>query len=175
MKIYIVRHGQVDHNLHKQYNNEDEDLNATGIKEAEEIKEMISNIKYDVVICSPLLRAIHTANIINVSNKDLIIDERLKERDPASLSGQSINFTDREEYWGYYSKIKYGTSENIVTFFCRVHDFLDELKNKDYESVLIVAHSGVSKAFYGYFNGIPEDGKFLNLGLQNCEIKEYEI
>jgi Fructose-2,6-bisphosphatase len=52
MKLYIVRHGQVDHNLHKKYNREDEDLNATGIKEAEEIKEMISNIKYDVVICS---------------------------------------------------------------------------------------------------------------------------
>ena len=123
----------------------------------------------------PLLRAIHTANIINASNKDLIIDERLKERDPASLSGQSIHVTDREEYWGYYSKIKYGTSENIVTFFNRVHEFLDELRTQNYDSVLIVAHSGVSKAFYGYFNGIPEDGRFLNLGLQNCEIKEYEI
>jgi len=175
MKIYIVRHGQVDHNLHKQYNNKDEDLNATGIKEAEEIRDVISNISYDVIISSPLLRAAHTANIINTNNKDLILDERLKERDPASLSGRSIYVTDREEYWNYYSKIQYGTSENIVKFFNRVHDFLNELKQKKYDIVLIVAHSGVSKAFYGYFNGIPEDGKFLNLGLQNCEIKEYEI
>ena len=30
----------------------------------------------------------------------------------------------------------------------------------NYESVLIVAHSGVSKAFYGYFEGI-ENGLFL--------------
>ena len=36
-------------------------------------------------------------------------------------------------------------------------------------------HSGVSKAFYAYFNGIPEDGKFLKLGLQNGEIKEYTL
>ena len=33
-------------------------------------------------------------------------------------------------------------------------------------------HSGVSKAFSGYFEGIG-DGKFLNRGLKNCEIKKY--
>ena len=38
---------------------------------------------------------------------------------------------------------------------------------------MIVAHSGVSKAFNGYFEGI-KDGKFLNRGLKNCEIKKYE-
>ena len=47
------------------------------------------------------------------------------------------------------------------------------IKTKDYETVLIVAHSGVSKAFSGYFEGIG-DGKFLNRGLKNCEIKKYE-
>ena len=66
------------------------------------------------------------------------------------------------------------SSENIKEFFKRVYNFLDELKTKDYKSVLIVAHSGVSKAFNGYFNGI-QDGKFLNRGLKNCEIKEYEL
>ena len=45
---------------------------------------------------------------------------------------------------------------------------------RDYKSVLIVAHSGVSKAFSGYFDGI-QDGKFLKRGLKNCEIKEYEL
>lgn len=70
--------------------------------------------------------------------------------------------------------ILYGTIENIQEFFKRVYNFLDELKQKDYESVLIVAHSGVSKAFRGYFEGI-QDGKVLNWGLKNCEIKEYEL
>ena len=48
------------------------------------------------------------------------------------------------------------------------------MKTKNYENVLIVAHSGVSKAFSGYFEGIG-DGKFLNRGLKNCEIKLYEM
>ena len=65
-------------------------------------------------------------------------------------------------------------AENIVLFFERIYEFLNELKKKDYNSVLIVAHSGVSKAFSGYFEGI-QDGKFLKRGLKNCEIKEYNL
>lgn len=174
MKVYIVRHGQVNHNLYGVYSNEDEDLNDNGIKQANELKEKIACIDYDVIFCSPLLRARHTANLINIKNKNIIIDSRLKERDPGSLSGQPLEVTNREEYWNYYTTIQYGTSENIQEFFKRVYNFLDELKTKNYKSVLIVAHSGVSKAFSGYFEGI-NDGLFLNRGLKNCEIKEYEF
>ena len=106
--------------------------------------------------------------------KEIIIDNRLEERNPGSLSGQSLDVTNRDEYWNYYTTIQYGTSENIQEFFKRVYNFLDELKTKDYKSVLIVAHSGVSKAFNVYFNGI-RDGLFLHRGLKNCEIKEYEL
>ena len=174
MKVYIVRHGEVPHNALKQYNNQNEDLTKKGIKQAEELREKIKTINYDIVICSPLVRAKHTAKIINVKDKKMIIDNRLEERNPGSLSGQSLDVTNREEYWNYNTTIKYGTSENIKLFFDRVYNFLDELKTKNYESVLIVAHSGVSKAFYGYFEGI-ENGLFLNKGLKNCEIKEYQL
>ena len=163
MKVYIVRHGEVPHNALKQYNNQ-----------KEELREKIKTINYDIVICSPLVRAKHTAKIINVKEKEMIIDNRLEERNPGSLSGQSLDVTNREEYWNYNTTIKYGTSEDIKLFFDRVYNFLDELKTKNYESVLIVAHSGVSKAFYGYFEGI-ENGLFLNKGLKNCEIKEYQL
>ena len=56
----------------------------------------------------------------------------------------------------------------------KIFDFWKSLKNKDYDIVLIVAHSGVSKVFSGYFEGIHND-KFLNRGLKNCEIKEYVL
>ena len=90
LKIYLVRHRQVNHNLRRIYSREDEDLNETGISEAYELKENISNISYDVIISSPLKRAVQTANIINKYNKEIIIDERLRERDPGSLSGKSL-------------------------------------------------------------------------------------
>jgi len=175
MKTYLVRHGEVNHNLLKKYSRENEDLNETGVKQAGELRRKIEHIEYDAIISSPLLRARHTADIINIKNKSVIVDERLRERDPGSLSGQPIESTNRDEYWGYYSKLQYGTSEGIVSFFDRVNHFLDMLKTQNYKSVIVVAHSGVSKAFYGYFNGIPEDGYFLHLGLKNCEVKEYNL
>lgn len=174
MKVYIVRHGEVPHNVLKEYNNEEEDLTDKGIMQAIDLRDRIRDIKFDIVISSPLLRTVHTENILTYYDDSIITDDRLMERDCGNLSGKPNEYTDREEYWNYYTNIQYGTSENIQAFFKRVYDFLDELKTKDYEKVLIVAHSGVSKAFSGYFEGIG-DGKFLNRGLKNCEIKMYEL
>ena len=175
MKVYLVRHGQCDSNVIGRYNFIDEDINEVGIKQAEDLREKIKDIDYDIVISSPLIRALHTAKMINVNNKEILLDERLVERKHGSLEGKSVDVTDREEYWNYYTNVKYGTEERIPDLCNRVKEFLDELKDKKYRSVLIVAHSGVSKAFYVYFNGIPKDGKMLNLGLKNTEVKEYEL
>lgn len=174
MKVYIVRHGETIYNALNQYSDEKIDLNEKGILQAQELREKIKEINYDVIIASPLIRTQHTAKIINIAKKEIIIDERLKERNTGDLAGKPYTVTNREEYWNYNSTIQYGTSENIKDFFRRVYDFLDELKKKDYSRVLVVAHSGVSKAFSAYFEGM-QDGKFLNRGLKNCEIKEYEL
>jgi len=174
MKVYIVRHGEVPHNALRQYNINDEDLTDVGIQQAFELRNKIKDIKFDVVISSPLLRTKHTENILTGYDDSLITDDRLIERSCGDLSGQPMEATNREEYWNYYTNIQYGTSENIQEFFKRVYDFLDDLKNQNYKNVLIIAHSGVSKAFSGYFEGIL-DGKFLNRGLKNCEIKVYEL
>ncbi|MCI8548220.1 MAG: histidine phosphatase family protein [Bacilli bacterium] len=174
MKVYIVRHGQVPHNALGQYNITDEDLTELGINQAEELRDKIKNMDFDIIISSPLNRAKHTAEIININSQKIIYDDRIRERSCGDLSGKPLEVTNREEYWNYNTTIQYGTSENIKLFFERVYNFLDELKTKGYEKVLIVAHSGVSKAFSGYFEGI-QDGKFLNRGLKNCEIKEYTL
>ena len=174
MKVYIVRHGQVLHNALNQYNATDEDLTQLGIEQAKELRDKIKKMKFDIIISSPLIRAKHTAEIININNIQIIYDSRINERNCGDLTGKPLEVTNREEYWNYNTTIKYGTSENIKLFFERVYNFLDNLKTKNYQTVLIVAHSGISKAFSGYFDGI-NDGYFLKRGLKNCEIKEYEL
>lgn len=175
MKIYLVRHGQCESNVIGRFNFVNEDINETGIKQAEDLRDTIKNLDYDIVISSPLIRALHTAQIINANDKEIITDDRIQERKHGSLEGVSCSLVDRDEQWNYYSTKRFGTSEMVTELCDRVKDFLDELKAKDYKSVLIVAHSGVSKAFHVYFNGVPEDGKLLNLGIKNAEVKEYEL
>lgn len=175
MKVYITRHVQIPNNALKRHTTPYEDLTEYGIRQAEELRGKIKDIKFDIIYVSPYLRARHTANIINVNDIKMIIDERLSKRSCGNLSGQPLEKNeDRINYWDYFSINEHGTAENIKPFFERVYNFLDELKNEDYKTVLIVAHSGISKAFSGYFEGI-QDGKFLNRGLKNCEIKEYEL
>lgn len=174
MKIYVVRHGQTNINELGYHGTENDDLTDLGISEAKELANKLKNINFDLIICSPMIRTKHTCEILNVNKIPVIYDDRIKERNAGNLSGKSRENENREEYWNYYSTIQYGTSENIKDFFERVYDFLDELKTKEYKSVLIVTHGGVSKAFNGYFYGI-KDGKFLKRGLKNCEIKVYEL
>src|SRR5574344_2895632 len=100
MKVYLVRHGQVPHNALKKYSGFDEDLNQTGIEQANELKDKIKNLQYDIIISSPLIRAKHTAEIIN-NNKKIIIDERLHERRCGNLSDKPLTCTNRNEYWNY--------------------------------------------------------------------------
>lgn len=79
MNVYIVRHGQVPHNALGQYNSNDEDLTIFGVQQAENLREQIDSIKFDVIICSPLKRAKHTADIINVNNQLYMMKELKKE------------------------------------------------------------------------------------------------
>ncbi|MCH5166533.1 MAG: histidine phosphatase family protein [Erysipelotrichales bacterium] len=174
MKIYLVRHGEATSNLEHVYNRVDDELTELGIKQAETLANLVNAIDYDVVISSPLTRCIQTTNIINTHNKEVILDSNLKERDAGNLIGTPLENSNREEYWNYNTTLVQGEYEDIKDFFKRISNFLDELKKKDYKSVLIVSHSGVSKAINAYFNGIG-DGYFLNKGLSNCEIKEYDL
>ena len=116
MKVYIVRHGQTKASATNCHGSEEEDLTELGINQAENLKSKIKDYQFDIIISSPLIRAKHTANIINVNNNKIIYDNRLKERNPGNLSGKSRENENREEYWNYYSIIQHGTSENIKIF-----------------------------------------------------------
>ena len=79
MKVFIVRHGQVQQNVLGIYYSSDDDLTEEGIKQAEDLKKTIDNIKFDMVISSPLIRATHTEYILTNYDDEIIVDDRLRE------------------------------------------------------------------------------------------------
>lgn len=177
MKLYIVRHGQTDGNINRIMDGvRDIDLNETGIEQAKTTRDALSEINFDLVICSPLSRTKHTMEIINLKNTPVIFDERVKERDCGEFTGKSFDSLDRDLYWNYYDKNIYEKAESISHIFNRVYSFLDEIKEKYKDkTILLVTHEGVTKVINCYFNGVPEDGNLQVLGLKNCEIKEYDL
>ena len=122
-------------------------MNAEGREQVKKLREELKEMKFDAVFSSPLKRARETAEILVDDLQKIIFDQRLEERDVGKYQGELLSSMDREEYWHYPSTVHYETVETIETFFQRVYQFLDELKKKPYDRILVVAHSGVSKAF----------------------------
>lgn len=180
MKIYVVRHGQTEWNLEKKVQGRaDKPLNEQGKIQAIETKNNLSNKSIDLIICSPLIRAIETANIINEGrNIPIKYDNRIIERSFGELEGCSINDVDFNGFWDYYKNLKYKNVETMYDLFERVYSFLSDIKSEYRDKdILIVSHGGVGMPIDCFFsNNIPQ-GSLIEAGLQlkNCEVKEYEF
>lgn len=180
MDIYVVRHGQTDYNKKHVFQGRiDIPLNETGIEQAKKTALKFENIKVDMILVSPLKRAIQTADYINdITKAPIQIEERLIERCFGDMEGQQ----NRED-WNIKMMLDYNenyTNENIEPIkelFERVYKFLDDIieKYKD-KTVVLVTHGGVSQPIECYFNGMPEvpDYEHLEaLTLKNCEVRKY--
>lgn len=177
MKLYITRHGQTDGNVNKIMDGiRDIDLNNNGIEQAKLTRDELKDIKFDLIISSPLTRTKHTMEIININNYQVLYDDRIKERDCGEFTGLTFDSLDRDLYWNYNDKTIYEKAESLKELFKRVYNFLDEIKEKYKDkTILLVTHEGITKVINCYFNGIPEDGNLQNLGLKNCEVKIYDL
>lgn len=178
MKLYVIRHGNTESNVLNIYNGSqlDEDINQRGINQALEASRTIKDLDIDLIICSPLLRTMHTCDIVNVNNITVLYDKRIEERNCGSLTNTKINEFYYTEYWNYYSNIKVDNLESVPDLFKRVHSFLDEIREKYKDkNILLVTHGGVARAIHFYFNKLPKDGQIEKYMPNNCEIKEYEI
>lgn len=178
--IYITRHGQTGWNVQKKVMGRcDEPLNETGKQQALETKNNLSNTDIDLIICSPLLRAKQTAQVINESrNIPIIYDERIIERDFGEFEGMQTKDFDFHGYWDYYKNLQFKKAENIEIFFNRIYDFLNDI-TKQYQdkNVLLVAHGGVSIPVACYFNENIPEGSLVDAGLVlgNCQVASYII
>jgi len=167
-------------NLEEKYNGLlDEDIIESGIEDAKRAREIIKNMDLDVIYCSPMLRAKHTCEIINVNNVPVIYDDRLKERTLGENDGKTFEEAGitLKDFCNYYYKSDVKGFEDLPTLFNRVHSLIDELRNKNYKNVLIVAHGGILRAIFFYFNEIPENGALQTKYKKaaNCQIESYEL
>ena len=179
MNIYVMRHGKTDINATGRFNGQiDEDINSDGIEGAKNAAQNVKELKLDVIFCSPLKRAKHTCDIVNVNNIPVIYDERLKERTLGLLDGKDLakEGFSKSDYYNYLLKSDVPGFENMQDFYKRVHSFMNDIAHLNYENILVIAHGGVLRSIYYYFNEIPENGDVsAQKTVKNCQIIKYEI
>jgi len=178
LKIYVVRHGQTNWNIENRLQGcVDIPLNDIGIKQAHTLANIIRSLDYDLIISSPLSRALDTANIINSKRQiPLITSPFLLERSFGFLEGVYGTEYDKDLYWDYSKNYTYKDVEPVQTFFNRIYTYMDILK-KSYsdKNLLLVTHNGVNIATNCYFNGLPANRNLLSIQLDNCSYAEYDF
>jgi broad specificity phosphatase PhoE len=146
MKLYIVRHGQSNFNVQRKINflpSKDCYLTELGMQQAYATKEELKDKTWDAVIVSELFRTQQTAAIINEDKQiPMFIEDKINEIN-TGIEGQ-----DYDEYHAQLEEkddikrrtISLPNGESYAQLKERVRQFLKELKNKNFSSVLIVSH-----------------------------------
>jgi broad specificity phosphatase PhoE len=80
--FYFLRHGVTDWNIEGRFQgHSDIPLNAQGLAQAQAAAQVIATCAVDLIVASPLIRALKTAAIVaEAIGKPMRIDSELKER-----------------------------------------------------------------------------------------------
>lgn len=177
MNLYVVRHGETSWNKEEKVQGiTDIPLTEKGISDALKLQDLVKSLNIDVVISSPLKRAIETAKIITDNKFPINTDDRIKERDWGLNEGANINEVDRIDCWDVILNTRVQNIEAIQDFMYRVSEFIEDIKVrfKD-KNVLVVTHSAVSRVIHYMLGKIPADGDLSKIDIPNLRIIEYKI
>lgn len=143
MNLYIMRHGTTVWNekgiTQGQTNNK---LSKKGIELTNEAALQYKNVDIDIIYCSPLMRTVQTANIMNkFHNVKIIRDHRLIEIDQGIFTGRSKHDLTEEEKKLKFSRAESCNMESYQSVYDRVKEFITEIKNNKFDNALIITHN----------------------------------
>lgn len=160
MNVYVMRHGTTVWNeLGKTQGRSNNRLSKTGIELTKKVAKEHANVKFDAIICSPLMRTVQTAKLMNEYHKVKIIkDERLIEIDQGIFSGRVYKSLSDEEKKLKNSQDASCGMETYADVLIRVKNFVEQLnKENKYENVLIVTHNVNASFIADIYNNIEVD------------------
>lgn len=194
MNLYVTRHGETQWNAEdKVCGRTDLDLTEKGRKQAQALGEKLAEIPIDAIFVSPLKRAQETCRIAESIRNDLL-NIRAREAGKKIYARRPPVYTEPriiEQCYGIYEgksrfdegflnnkkmfAYRYPEGESQMQTAFRVYGFLEDLKKKyATKNVLVVCHGGICRIIHTYFNDITND-EFFGYGMENCEIKQYEM
>ena len=180
MKIYVMRHGTTVWNergiTQGRTNNR---LSKNGVLLTEKVSKRYKDCKFDIIFCSPLMRTMQTANIMNRHhNVKIIKDNNLIEIDQGIFTGRNKEDLSKDEKRLKALRDKSAGMETYASALDRARAFLSALrKNTKYKNVLVITHNVIASFLDDILNNVKVDFKNPDhLGhFKNAEIKTFEI
>ena len=173
--IYIIRHGKTELNqANVLQGRSDNPLNAQGIQQAKEAAERLSDIHFDHVFSSPLMRAVQTADIIAPDSAPTI-DDRLIEMDYGPYEGLDLAHMP-PEVLTFFSDFVHNPApegmEQLSSVVERAGSFLETIRELR-GNILISTHAIAMKGLLEHLT--PDSkGSYWSKYIGNCAIYTVE-
>jgi broad specificity phosphatase PhoE len=151
VQVVLVRHGATDWNLQGRcQGSTDRDLSDVGVRQAEQIAELLSEEKFHAVYSSHLRRARQTAERISQPhNLPVLIEEEIRELDHGALEG--LTFTEIKANYAEFlvrwrsepAEICVPGGERLADVAERAWNGLNQIvqRHVDAERILVVSHN----------------------------------
>ncbi|MHA1668431.1 MAG: histidine phosphatase family protein [Candidatus Heimdallarchaeaceae archaeon] len=173
MRIFLVRHGETDHNKERIIMGQlDIHLNRVGRMQSGRLMKALENKNIEVIYTSDLSRAVETAEIINKKLKvPLFLSKGLREHTLGKLDGITIReflekFTSVMEFEKH---ILPEGGEKIDVFKERVWKEFQNIiqREKSKKNILLVSHGGTMRVIIQKILN-ADDVIFDSLQQDNC-------
>lgn len=177
--FYIFRHGQSTYNVlgRTQGKTNDSVLTELGRQQAIAVGEKLKNKSIEIIITSPLLRAIETANLANnILCVDILEDERFIEVDVGEIEG--LHYTEIMEKHGekyqqwrsslpIYETVCFEGGETKKQVRERVFEGLEEyVSSTKYKNIAVSSHGIMLSQiliYLGFEDVKVENGAILHI------------
>ncbi len=155
MEVYVVRHTAVKVEKDLCYGQMEVPLADTFAEEARYLQSKLPD-SFDAVYCSPLQRCHRLAQ--EFPYKNIFYEKALMEMNFGKWEGKKWNEINQEELHKWmedFVNISAPSGENLLGLYERVSDFMNSLRTKDYQKVLLITHAGVIRCLWAYLLEIP--------------------
>lgn len=180
--LSTVRHGLTELNRDKKVGGRvDVPLIEEGRRQAKEANETFDGTPFDVVISSPLSRALETAEIVaGVSREEVVIDEGCTERSFGEMEGlrpEEVRERLPQVEYVRIGHVNYSLNppggETFEELHERAREFLKRtVRTHGGKKILLFAHENFLQQLHGVLRGLgPMES--LEQAILNCELNRF--
>ena len=166
--LLLVRHGETIDNAAKIMQGQTQGLlNATGIAQAEAVRDQLTAEPIDAFVASDLHRSVQTCQIIAAPHRQPVVETPLlRERDWGSFTGKYIPDLQSVKEWP-------ADIEPLDALTARARKFLEWIRTQyPDQTVLAVGHGIINKAIQSVFYDKPMN---QIQKMSNAEVRRLEL
>lgn len=176
MEVYLARHGETTWNKKELLcGRTDIPLTENGESQALTMSDEVKKAGINLILTSPLQRAIQTAKIVSQYTETPILKESLlMEQDFGIFEGYSMLDEECLKYRKNFF-CPFPEGESVVMVAHRAFRMMEIIKEQYYgQKLLLISHGSFCRVFHSCLEGVHNE-RYYQVLFENCKIRKYKL